>query len=156
MNPHEISLYEPEANTWWGGEFTPQAELDGGAVFGHFQDLCGDLPGRLAVVYYPDDDFAFTVTDWQGVQPETPADIPLFTWRCGTTDALLLAGRPVLPPWATWERAPADAAAQFAALSPDAQQFVINLLTELAGLDAERRQAALDSLIAAMEAQVTP
>lgn len=149
MNPQEISLYEPEANTWWGGEFTPLADL-GGAVFGHFQDLRGDL-SRLAVVYYPNDDFAFTVTDWQGVQPATPADIPLFTWRCGATDALLLAGRPVLPPWATWERAPADAAVQFAALSPDAQQFVFNLLT---GLDAEQRQAALDTLIAAIEARV--
>ena len=150
MNPEQIELYEPEANTWWAGELTHQADLGGGAVFGHFQDTRGELPG-LAVVYYPDTAHAFTVTDWQGVQPATPADIPLFTWRCGTIDALLLDGRPVLPPWASWERAPADAAAQFAALSPDAQQFVFNLLTDLAGLGAEQRQSALDTLIEAME-----
>ena len=153
MTTQDLSIYEPETNTWWAGEFTPMAELNGGAVFGHYQDPHGQLQ-RLAVVYYPGEDLAFTVYDWEGVQPATPADIPLFAWRCGTIDALLLDDRPVLPPWAGWERAPADAATQFAALAPDAQQFVFRLLTGLAGLDTEQRQAALDSLIAAMEAQV--
>ena len=98
MNPEQIELYEPEANTWWVGELTTQADLGAGAVFGHFVDAKQTL--RLAVVHYPEAALVFTVTDWQGVQPDTPADIPLFNWRCGTIDALLLDGRPVLPPWA--------------------------------------------------------
>ena len=155
MQTEQIAIFDPDDNRWWHGDLTPLAELGGGAIFGHIDNL-GDGLGRLAVVYYPADETAFTVYDWQGVQPETPADIPLFPWRCGTIDALLLDDRPVLPPWSTWSSAPADAAAQFAALSPDAQQFVFNLLTGLAGLDDRQRQAALDNLVAAMEAQVTP
>ena len=155
MQTEQIAIFDPDDNRWWHGDLTPLAELGGGAIFGHIDNL-GDGLGRLAVVYYPDTAHAFTVYDWQGVQPETPADIPLFPWRCGTIDALLLDDRPVLPPWSTWSSAPADAAAQFAALSPDAQQFVFNLLTGLAGLDDRQRQAALDNLVAAMEAQVTP
>lgn len=152
MNSQDISLYDPSENAWWHGEFAPLAELDGGAVFGHFRAR-SDLP-LLAVVYYPDEDLAFTVTDWQGVQPETPNDIPLFTWRCGAVNALLFAGRPVLPPWADWEQPPTGIAAQFATLSLDAQQFIVIVFNKLAGLDAEQRRTVLDALIAAMESSL--
>ena len=149
MNPQDISLYDPAENAWWHGEFAPLAELDGGAVFGHFRAR-SDLP-LLAVVYYPDEDLAFTVTDWQGVQPETPNDISLFTWRCGAVNALLFDGRPVLPPWANWEQPPTNIATQFAALSSDAQQFIVKVFDKLADLDATERGIVLDALIAAME-----
>ena len=64
MNPEQIELYEPEANTWWVGELTTQADLGAGAVFGHFVDAKQTL--RLAVVHYPEAALVFTVTDWQG------------------------------------------------------------------------------------------
>lgn len=150
----QIAIFDPDANRWWHGDLTRLAELGGGAVFGHIDNLGAGL-GRLAVVYYPAEELAFTVYDWTGVQPETPADIPLFTWRCGSTDALIIDGRPVLPPWAGWNlAAPGSLAREFAALTPDAQRFVFDMCNTLAGLDDDQRQAVLDTLVAAMEAQV--
>ena len=150
----QIAIFDPDANRWWHGDLTRQADIGGGAVFGHIDYLGGGL-GRLAVVYYPADDLAFTVYDWQGVQPETPADIPLFTWRCGNTDALLINDRPVLPPWAEWNLpAQGNLVREFAAMQPEAQRFVLDVCTALAGLDDDQRRAALDHLVAAMEAQI--
>lgn len=138
----KIAILDPDAMTWWPGEFTPLTDIDGGAVFGHFQDQHAALP-RLAVVYYPDGGDAFTVTDWHGVQPETPADIPLFTWRCGNIDALLFDGRPVLPPWAGWGVNQADAADLFSAMEPATQTVVLNFLHTLDALPAAHRKLIL-------------
>lgn len=138
----QIAIYDPDAMLWWPGDLTPSADIGGGAIFGHFTSTIPDLP-RLAVVYYPDGGHAFTTYDWHGVQPETPADIPLFTWRCGQVDALLLDGRPVMPPWAAWGATPPTAGELFSKLDRQAQTVLFDFLAALAELPDDQRQRIL-------------
>ncbi len=43
-------------------------------------NFCPGIPGIPSTVWYPEDNTLFTTADWQGKQPQTAEEIPLFTW----------------------------------------------------------------------------